>query len=157
MLGLGIPSETSPLAHEMNRELFTAAAATILWVHVGVIAFNVFGLIAIPLGAWRAWTFVRVFWWRALHLGALGIVALQAVLGQACFLTIWESDLLAHAGRPASNAPLIERWISRIIFWPFPLWVFAVLYIGVCIYTLLLWWLVPPKSPWQSDTLPRGR
>ena len=143
----------------MNRELLAAAAAAaaILWIHVGVIAFNVFGLVAIPLGAWRAWTFVRVFWWRALHLGALGIVALQAVLGQACFLTIWESDLLAHAGQAASNAPLIERWVSRIIFWPFPLWVFAVLYIGVCIYSLLLWWLVPPKSPWQSDTLPRGR
>jgi len=142
--------------HDMSRELLTAAAA-ILWAHVGVIAFNVFGLVAIPLGAWRDRRFVRVFWWRALHLGALAIVALQAVLGRACFLTIWENDLLAHANRATSDAPLIQRWVSRIIFWPFPLWVFAALYIGVCIYTLVLWWLVPPNAPWRSDRLPRRR
>ncbi len=137
----------------MNHQLLTAAAAAILWAHVAVIAFNIFGLIVIPLGAWRAWGFVRVFWWRALHLGALALVALQAVLGQACFLTIWESDLLTRAGEAAaSNDPMIQKWISRIIFWPFPLWVFAVLYVGVCMYTLLLWRLVPPQLPWYQKS-----
>lgn len=131
----------------------TAVAEAIFWIHVGVIAFNVFGLIAIPLGAWRAWTFVRGFWWRALHLGALGVVALQAVLGRACFLTLWESDLTARAGRAASRAPLIETWISRIVFWPFPFWVFTGLYVGVGAYALLLWRLVPPRLPWH----PRGQ
>ncbi len=133
------------LGSKMRHEILAAAAVAIFWLHVGVMAFNVFGLIAIPLGAWRGLAFVRVFWWRALHLGALGIVALQAVLGRACFLTLWESDLLAQAGRAASRAPLIETWITRIVFWPFPLWVFAVLYVGVGVYALLLWWLVPPK------------
>jgi hypothetical protein len=131
----------------MNRQLLTVVATAIFSAHVAVIAFNVFGLIAIPLGAWRAWGFVRVFWWRAVHLGALALVALQAVFGQACFLTIWESDFLARAGGSASNEPMIQQWISRIIFWPVPLWVFAVLYVGVCIYTLLLWRLVPPQLP----------
>jgi len=135
----------------MTHGLLTAAAAAIFSIHVGIIAFNVFGLIAVPLGAWRAWAFVRVFWWRALHLGALAIVALQAVLGRACFLTIWESDLLARLGRPASRAPLIESWIDRIVFWPLPLWVFALLYVGVCLYTLLLWRLFPPHLPWRPN------
>ena len=134
----------------MNRRLLTAAATAILWAHVAVIAFNVFGLIVIPLGAWRSWKLVRVFWWRALHLGALALVALQAGLGQACFLTIWQSDLLARAGESASNEPMIQQWISRVIFWPLPLWMFAVLYVGVCIYTLLLWRLVPPELPWNQ-------
>jgi hypothetical protein len=48
---------------------------------------------------------------------------------------------------PASNEPLIQIWISRIIFWPLPLWVFAVLYIGVCIYALLLWWSFRQNPP----------
>ena len=145
------PATKASLNHpssEMNRQLLTVAATAIFWAHVAVIAFNVSGLIAIPLGAWRAWRFVRVFWWRALHLGALALVALQAVLGETCFRTIWESDFLARAGESASNEPIIQKWISRIIFWPFPLWVFAVLYVGVCIYTLLLWRLVPPQLPW---------
>jgi len=91
-------------------------AEAILWFHVVVIAFNVCGLVAIPLGAWSGWRFVRVFWWRALHLALLGIVALQAVLGQACFLTIWESDFLRRAGEGASNEPLIRRWVSQAIY-----------------------------------------
>src|SRR6185437_11780390 len=136
---------------EMNHEVLAVAAAAILWLHVAVIAFNVFGLIAVPLGAWRAWWFVRVFWWRALHIGALAIVGLQAVLGRACFLTIWEAALRERAGEAASNTPLIERWVGRIIFWSFPLWAFAMLYVGACIYALLLLRLVPPNSPWHHE------
>ena len=87
----------------MTPSLRIDIAEVILWLHVVVIAFGVFGLVAIPLGAWGAWRGVRVFWWRALHIGILGIVALQAVLGRACFLTIWESDLLRLEGQMASN------------------------------------------------------
>ena len=104
----------------MNPSLPIDIAEAILWFHLVVIAFNVFGLVAIPLGAWSGWKFVRVFWWLALHLGLLGIVALQAVLGRACFLTIWESDFLRRAGEAASNEPLIRRWASQAIYWPLP-------------------------------------
>src|SRR6266436_1565586 len=90
----------------MTPSLRADIAEAILWLHVVVIAFSVFGLVAIPLGAWGGWRGVRVFWWRALHVGILGIVALQAVLGRACFLTIWESNLLRLAGQAASNEPV---------------------------------------------------
>jgi len=30
--------------------------------------------------------------------------------------------------------PLIQQWVSRVIHWPLPLWVFAVLYVTVCVY-----------------------
>jgi hypothetical protein len=133
----------------MNRQILIEAADAILWVHVAIIAFNLFGLVAIPLGAWRAWRFVRIFWWRALHLGALAVVALQAVLGRTCFLTSWEGDLLSRAGEVSMGGPLIQRWVSQLVFWSFPLWVFAALYVGVCVYTLLLWWFVPPEVPWR--------
>jgi len=129
----------------MNRELLLVAAAAIFWAHMAVIAFNVAGLVIIPLGAWRRWRFVRNFWLRALHLGALAAVALQALLGDACFLTIWQSDLLARAGLPASSEPLIERWVEKLVFWNLPIWVFAALYCAVALYTLALWCLVPPR------------
>ena len=70
----------------------------VLGLHLLVIAFNLFGLVAIPLGAARGWTWVRIFWWRALHVGSLAVVALQAVLGRACFLTDWQ-DALTGGGR----------------------------------------------------------
>jgi hypothetical protein len=120
-------------------------AGLVLWAHVGVILFNLFGLIAVPLGAWRGWEFVRVFWWRALHLAALAIVALQALLGRACFLTLWQDSLVQNAGESGSQAPLIQRWVSEVIFWPLPVWFFALLYVAVWIYAMVLWRLVPPR------------
>jgi len=40
----------------------------ILAFHVAIIAFNVVGLIVIPLGSWLGWRFVRIVWLRLLHL-----------------------------------------------------------------------------------------
>jgi Protein of Unknown function (DUF2784) len=123
---------------------YAVLAELILAVHLAIILFNVGGLIIIPLGAWRHWRFVRGFWWRALHLASLAVVALQAVLGQVCFLKDWQGDLLRAAGAGATREPLIAGLVNRLIYWPLPLWVFAALYVAVWLYVLLLWWLVPP-------------
>lgn len=130
--------------------MLLVAAQAIFWVHIGIITFNVFGLIVIPLGVWLGWAFVRVLWWRILHLVALLIVALQAVLGRACFLTIWESDLAVRAGETSSNLPLIQGWITRLVFWPLPIWAFAVFYVAIALYVIALWVIVPPRWPWHS-------
>ena len=128
----------------MSAEAYSLLATTVLVFHFLVVLFNIFGMIVIPLGAWRGWAFVRVFWWRALHLAILALVAMQAVLDQVCFLTAWQTALQRAAGDAASDAPFIARIVNRLIFWPLPLWVFAVLYVAVCVYALVLWRLVPP-------------
>jgi Protein of Unknown function (DUF2784) len=129
----------------MNPQQFGGLADAVFWLHVMVVLFNVFGLVVVPIGAWRGWEFVCVFWFRALHLAMLAVVAIQAVYGRACFLTVWQSDLLQQAGQAESDASLIQRWVTRLIFWPVPLWVFVVLYLAVWAYALALWWLVPPS------------
>jgi hypothetical protein len=129
-----------------DPQTLSALAGVVLFAHVLVIGFNVFGLIAIPLGAWQNWAFVRWFWWRAAHLASLAIVAVQAVFGRACFLTLWQSALMRQAGETASDMPLVQTIVMRLIFWPLPSWVFVVLYVGVSAYSLLLWWLVPPRT-----------
>lgn len=128
----------------MSPTVLTALALTVLAVHVAVIAFNIFGLIVIPLGAWRGWAFVRGFGWRAVHLALLFVVALQAVFGRACFLTLWQAALEQTAGQTGSREPLIARWIDSVIFWNLPIWFFAALYVAVLIYALALWRWVPP-------------
>jgi hypothetical protein len=140
----------------MDPRLLSLLAGIVLAFHAGVILFNVFGLVAIPLGARRGWHFVRIFWWRALHLAILALVAFQALLDRACFLTLWQAALRQGAGEAASPAPLIQSWVERALFWPLPLWFFAALYVGVWIYALLLWRLVPPVLPdWlRRFTLP---
>jgi Protein of Unknown function (DUF2784) len=137
----------------MDPQTLSRLADAVLLCHVGIVLFNVFGLVAIPLGAWRRWSFVRIFWWRAVHLGILAIVALQAVVQRACFLTIWQSDLMRAAGTAASDAPLLQRWLGQLLYWRLPPWVFAVLYVAICAYTLLLWILVPPRRRFDLTTV----
>jgi hypothetical protein len=55
-------------------------------------------------------------------------------------------------------APMIASWVSRLIFWPLPLWFFAALYAGVWLYALLLWRFVPPVLPgWTPRIIPRPK
>lgn len=114
----------------------------VLAIHVAVIAFNVIGLVAIPAGAALGWRFVRIRWLRALHLGSLLVVAAQAVMGRACFLTDWQ-DALTGGG---AGDPLIMRWVNGVIFWPLPPAAFAAAYVAVLVYVAALWWLVPPQG-----------
>ncbi|MGH7023718.1 MAG: DUF2784 domain-containing protein [Caulobacteraceae bacterium] len=119
-------------------------AEGVLAIHLAVIAFNIFGLIVIPLGAWRRWRFVRAPPWRWLHVASLGVVAVQALAGRACFLTLWQSALLGSRARE----PLIMRTVNSVIFWPLPAWVFVVIYVAAFAWTLALLWIVPP-DPWR--------
>jgi hypothetical protein len=122
------------------------AALSILALHLAIIAFNVAGCVLVPIGAWRGWRWVREFWWRLAHLASLAVVALQAVFGRACFLTIWQSDLSGAT----QTRPLIAGWIDTLIYWPLPLWVFAVAYVVVFAYVIALWVWVRPLLP-RSD------
>jgi hypothetical protein len=116
-------------------------AELVLTLHLAVIGFNILGLVIIPLGAWRGWAFVRVRFWRVLHLLSFAVVALQALLGRACFLTDWEAALTG-----GSRQPLIMRWVNSVIFWPLPMWVFEALYVLLFGYVLALYWLIPPAG-----------
>lgn len=114
-------------------------AEAVLALHLVVIAFNLFGLVAIPLGAWRGWRFVRVAWWRWLHLASMVAVAVQALMGRACFLTLIQDRLEGSAGR----TPLIMGLINHLIFWPLPMWAFTALYLALAAYVAALFWVVP--------------
>jgi hypothetical protein len=112
----------------------------VLALHLAVIAFNVLGLVAIPLGAWRGWTWVRIRGWRLLHLACWVVVAVQAVLGRACFLTVWQDDLTGGG----AGDPMIMRWVNGLIYWDLPMWVFASLYLALFGLVVVLWKVVPP-------------
>ena len=112
-------------------------------LHFAIIVFNVAGCVLVPIGAWRHWRWVHAFWWRLAHLLSLAVVALQALFGRACFLTIWQGKLSGVT----QAQPMIAGWIDRLIYWSLPLWVFAAAYVVVFAYVIALWFLVPPRSP----------
>jgi len=124
------------------------AILSIIVFHLAIIAFNVAGCVLIPIGAWHRWRWVRGFWWRSAHLLSLAVVAVQALAGRACFLTIWQGDVSGTS----HVQPLIAGWINRLIYWPLPLWVFAVAYVVVFAYVIVLWVCVWPRVPWRRET-----
>jgi len=88
------------------------------------------------------WRGVRARWWRALHIASWAAVAVQAALGRACFLTLWQDDLTGAGG---SEPPLIMRFVNSLIYWPLPMWVFTAVYLALFGLVIALWWLVPPE------------
>lgn len=113
----------------------------ILAIHLAVIAFNIAGLVVIPLGAALGWRWVRILWWRLLHLALLAVVAAQAALGRACFLTDWQDGLTGGG----AHDPLIMRWVNSVIYWPLPMWAFTAGYLAIFGYVIALWVFVPPR------------
>lgn len=119
-------------------------AHLVLAIHVAVIAFNVAGLIVIPLGARLGWSFVRRPSWRVPHILSWAVVALQAATGRACLLTDWQHALSGGEGSPE---PMIVRWVNAVVYWPLPLWAFALIYVAAFAWVLALLWIVPLARP----------
>ena len=121
-----------------------ALANAVLGIHILAAAFIIFGLVVIPLGAAR-WPWVRGFWWRLLHVVTFGIVVVQKLWGETCFLTVWENRLLAIARESPRQVPLIHSWGDKVIHVPLPMSFVLVLYTGLWLWTLWLWFRVPPR------------
>ncbi len=71
-----------------STALHNLLADTILVVHFLFVVFVVFGLILILIGLLAQWSWVHNRIFRITHLAAIGIVVLQAWIGQLCPLTI---------------------------------------------------------------------
>jgi hypothetical protein len=79
-------------------------ADAVAWVHLAFVAFVVLGLIVILTGAVLRWGWVRHFWYRTIHLGAIGFVAVRCWFTVPCPLTVLEARL--RAGTPAGGRAL---------------------------------------------------
>ena len=116
-------------------------ADAILVVHFGIAAFIVFGLLSVWAGAALGWRWIRNRWFRYLHLAAIAFVALEALLGVACPLTVWEDMLRGGAG-PES---FVARWVNRLLFYQAPQWVFSAAYVAWTAATIVTLYFVPPR------------
>lgn len=120
-------------------------ADAVLVVHTGVVLFVVGGLAAIVAGNLLGWRWVNGRTFRLLHLVTIGVVVLQAWLGELCPLTILESWLRVRAGQHGYPAGFIAHWLHRLLYWEAPLWVFGLAYSAFGALVLLAWWRWPPR------------
>ena len=112
---------------------YLAGAAPVgRWVEgmADYVSFIVLGQLATVVGALRKWGWTRNRWFRAAHFVAILVVALEAVLGIACPLTVWEDDLRRAAGQDVTGGSFIGRCLDRLIFFQLPPCVFTAVYVG---------------------------
>ena len=122
-----------------------ALADAILVLHVGIVAFVVFGTVLVLIGGWRGWQWVHGARWRLAHVLLMIFVALQAWLGALCPLTVWEQSLRRRAGQVVYDESFIEHWLSQLIFFEAPWWAFVAAYTAFTALVLVAWMKVPPR------------
>jgi hypothetical protein len=116
-------------------------ADVVLIAHFVFVLFVVGGLPAIWIGAARGWRWVRNFRFRAAHLAAISFVALEALLGMACPLTLWEDALRGTL----TETGFVARWLRRLLYYNFPEWAFACAYLLFALLVTATWWRLPPQ------------
>lgn len=124
---------------------YSVAADTVLFIHALFIVFIVFGLVLIFAGKVLSWQWVRNPWFRLAHLLAIAVVVLQSWLGVICPLTTWEMQLRAKALDTVYDGSFIAHWLSELVYYQAPPWVFMVCYTSFGGLVLLSWYLVPPR------------
>ena len=117
-------------------------ADALLVLHFAIATFIVGGLILTLAGAAAGWRWVRNPVFRWLHLAAIAFVAIEALAGIACPLTVWE-DLLRGGARPDS---FVGRWLAHLLYYRAPEWVFTTAYLAWAAATLVTLRLVPPHA-----------
>ena len=116
-------------------------ADAVLVVHFLIVAFIVGGLVLTWTGFFLRWRWIRSPVFRYLHLAAIVFVALEAIFGYACPLTVWEDALRGGSGAES----FVGRWVRRVLFYQAPEGVFATIYCAWAAATIATLKLVPPR------------
>ncbi len=125
--------------------LYLLLADAILVVHVLFVLFVVVGLVLIFIGKRRGWRWVRNFYFRLVHLLAIGYVVAQSWLGAICPLTIWEMQLRDKAGDAVYAGSFIAYWLQQLLYYRAPPWVFVLAYTLFGALVAASWYWVRPK------------
>jgi len=111
-------------------------------IHFAFIIGMVMGFFLVVIGFFRNWSWSRNPWFRSLHAAAILFVTLEAWLGAICPLTAWENALREGGGYGES---FIAFWLTQVIYYDFPVWVFTLAYTVFGGLVALMWHLSPPR------------
>lgn len=146
--GRAVVERSTVTSRPSSRDLvvpYQLLADAVLVVHFGVVLFVVGGLVVVLAGNWLRWSWVNRRGFRGAHLATIGVVVLQAWLGQYCTLTTLESWLRVQAGSGAYQSSFIEHWLQRLVYFEAPLWMCTAVHTAFAVLVLLAWWRFPPR------------
>ena len=122
-------------------------ADILLVIHALFVAFVILGFVLTVSGILLRWSWVGNFWFRLIHLLAIGLVVFQAWFDRICPLTSWESALREAAGGLPYSGSFIGWWLQRLIYYDFAPWVFTSAYTIFAAMVVVTWILSPPRFP----------
>ena len=113
--------------------------------HGAYVVFVVAGQALIMIGWVAGWAWTRNPCFRWLHVGAVGLVVAEVILGVYCPLTLIEAELRRRGGEHGFGETFIGHWVGRLLYYDVPLWQTHVLY--VLFGALVIWTLFryPPR------------
>ncbi len=124
--------------------MLPVAADVLVFIHSLYVLFTVGGALLILAGGLFRWSWVRGRLFRIIHLCAVLLVALEALLGVLCPLTVWEYELRKAAGKHAEeDISFVGRILRDLIFVELPDWGFLLLYLAFGAAVVLLSFCIP--------------
>ena len=133
--------------------MYSFLADIILIAHAAFVAFVVLTVPCVFLGKYLHWCWVRVLWFRVVHLVGVCIVAAQAWAGVICPLTTLEMSLREKGRLVVYSGSFVEHWLQKIIYWDLPAWVFTVIYSLFALLVVCAWYFVPPVRSQHNGTI----
>ena len=125
----------------------------VLIIHFSIVFFLVFGLVALPIGYLRNYSWTRNAKFRVAHMSLMAFITIEAGLGITCPLTIIENALRQIEYQQS----FVAYWVSRFIYWDLPTYSFMILYLSCFAWSLVFWKLHPPKSLDKKRMCAKGR
>jgi len=123
--------------------VYSVLADIVVILHLAYAGFVVFGFISIAMGRLFRWSWTRHKSFRIVHLSCIGFVALEALLGADCPLTVLENRLLVAAGQVSYQRSFIGHVANRLLFYDAPEWVFTGIYVVLFLLGFLAYFLFP--------------
>lgn len=134
----------------LDPSLNLLLANAVLFLHIGIAAFVVVGLLLVVAGNFAGWSWVNNAWLRIAHLAAIAIVVAESWLGFACPLTTLEMWLRSRAGEASYGGGFVEHWSQQLLYYSAPAWVFVAAYTVFALLVLSTWWYFPPRLKRRS-------
>lgn len=124
---------------------YLLAADVILFLHVLLVVFNVFGLVLIVIGYIRNWSWICNPWFRYFHIAAIIVVTVQSWIGVACPFTHLEMALRSKGGETVYPGTFISHWLESILYYQASPWVFVIIYTVFAALVIASWFMVRPR------------
>lgn len=119
-------------------------ADAVMYLHFGIVLFNVTAFLLIAAGIHYRWRWTRYRGFRFTHLGLLVLIALQALFGKSCSLTLLENRLRKAAGEAGYERTFVSDLVGRLLYADLPMFVFTAVYLSAVFLAIILMIISPP-------------